>query len=88
MTTKDNVTNLYGRTSQATLGHPKNPRQKIFQWFLELTYDDKGNYVHYLYKPDTLDDLPNEIFEAHRKNYETHLRQHFRSISNTFAMEI
>ena len=38
ITTKENITNIYGLTQNASLAHPKNP-YKIFQWF----YDAKAN---------------------------------------------
>jgi len=67
ITTKENITNIYGFTKNACLAHPKNDK-KIFQWFLELTFDAKGNYVYYQYKPDKGEDIPDSIYEHHRKS--------------------
>ncbi|MCA9470209.1 MAG: VCBS repeat-containing protein, partial [Nitrospira sp.] len=66
ITTKDNITNLYGRTPQALLRHPDDP-SRIYQWFLQLTHDMKGNYVHYEYLADNATDLPNKPYEEHRR---------------------
>jgi RHS repeat-associated protein len=65
ITTKDNITNLYGRTSNALLADPK-ASQKIFQWFLQFTYDAKGNYIHYQYLEDSAKDIRNVPYEGHR----------------------
>ena len=47
-TTKENVTSIYGRSSQARIYDPDQPNH-IFEWLLEETYDTKGNHIYYEY---------------------------------------
>ena len=71
ITTKENITNFYGRTKNAVLEHPEKPGQH-FQWFLQLTVDQgssteaRGQYIHYEYAKDTGAALPPMLFEEHR----------------------
>ncbi|WP_394826074.1 SpvB/TcaC N-terminal domain-containing protein [Pendulispora albinea] len=62
---KDNVTSLYGGSSQARIAHPDHPTQ-VFEWLLEATYDDRGNVVYYEYKQEDRANVPPEPFEQHR----------------------
>ncbi len=75
VTTKDNITSIYGLSISASLYNPSSSRpkkDKVFQWFLELTYDAKGNYIHYRYKSDNARDIfsiqPVAPFEFHRNS--------------------
>lgn len=74
ITTKDNVTNLYGRTPQAILADPTDSK-KIFQWFLELTYDAKGNYIHYEYKAEDGLGVKQEPYEHNRERHQRYLKR-------------
>ncbi len=65
VTTKDNVTHVYGRSAQARVSDPADP-QRVFQWLLEETRDDLGNVVRYEYKAENLDGVPHESCEVHR----------------------
>ncbi|MCB9157644.1 MAG: VCBS repeat-containing protein [Caldilineaceae bacterium] len=48
--TKENVTSVYGRTSQARILDPSpNKQHHIFEWLLEETFDAKGNHIQYEY---------------------------------------
>ncbi len=49
--TRDNVTTLFGWTSNAVIADPGDNR-KIFEWLPEFVFDDKGNCSHYLYKKE------------------------------------
>jgi hypothetical protein len=51
ITTRDNLTTLFGWTFQARINEPGNPN-KIFSWFPEFVFDDKGNCSHTLYKKE------------------------------------
>ncbi|WP_437589011.1 SpvB/TcaC N-terminal domain-containing protein [Sorangium sp. So ce1000] len=53
VTTRDNVTSIYGRSEGARIADPKAPR-RIFSWLLEETRDDRGNVITYEYKPEDL----------------------------------
>jgi hypothetical protein len=79
ITTKENKSNIYGLTRNASLAHPNAPN-KVFQWFLELTYDAKGNYVYYHYKPDNGDNVRPSIFENHRKDNDQIWQVYLKSI--------
>jgi RHS repeat-associated protein len=46
---RDNQTSLYGESPQARVAHPADG-QRVFQWLLEKTFDDKGNLLVYEYK--------------------------------------
>ena len=48
VTTRDNVTSLYGRTPYTRICHPSD-NSKVFAWLLEETYDAKGNHILYAY---------------------------------------
>jgi RHS repeat-associated protein len=56
ITSRDNVTNLYGLTPAARIADPAAPTEgrkaRIFSWLLEETHDDKGNTVKYVYKAE------------------------------------
>ncbi|WP_437649290.1 SpvB/TcaC N-terminal domain-containing protein [Sorangium sp. So ce362] len=53
VTTRDNVTSIYGRSEGARIADPKAPR-RIFSWLLEETRDDRGNVITYEYKAEDL----------------------------------
>ena len=48
---KDNITTLYGKTTESRIASPDNP-QHIFSWLICESYDDKGNVIRYIYKPE------------------------------------
>lgn len=50
-TTRDNMLSVYGRSEQARLSDPRDPR-RVFSWLLEETRDDRGNAVRYTYKAE------------------------------------
>ncbi|MEM9458242.1 MAG: SpvB/TcaC N-terminal domain-containing protein [Myxococcota bacterium] len=66
VTTKDNVTHVYGRSELARVSDPADDH-RVFEWLLEQTRDDLGNVVRYEYKAEDLDGVPQEIWEAHRR---------------------
>ena len=68
VTTKDNITSIYGKGDNANpsqIVHPEDDT-KVFQWFLERTFDDKGNITIYEYKKEDGIHLPNTAFEQRR----------------------
>jgi len=46
---KDNITTLYGWSSNSRLSDPKNAG-KVYEWMPEFVFDDKGNCAIYRYK--------------------------------------
>ncbi|MEU0094818.1 SpvB/TcaC N-terminal domain-containing protein [Kribbella sp. NPDC006257] len=51
VTTRDNVTSIYGRDPAARITDPADPR-RVYRWLLEQTADDRGNLVRYEYKAE------------------------------------
>lgn len=48
---KENITTLLGWTDNSTLSDP-NDAVKIYEWFPEFVFDDKGNCTRYRYKKE------------------------------------
>lgn len=51
VTTKENVTSLYGRASNARVADPDDPA-KVSEWLIEETFDSRGNHMLYRYASD------------------------------------
>lgn len=51
VTTKENITTLFGWSSASRLADPTNGLC-VYEWFPELVMDDKGNCAHYQYKAE------------------------------------
>jgi RHS repeat-associated protein len=51
VTTRENVTNIYGRDPAARIADPQRP-ESVFSWLLEETRDDRGNVASYQYKAE------------------------------------
>jgi insecticidal toxin complex protein TccC len=54
------IVHFYGRTEQARVADPANPR-RIFEWLLEEVADTKGERALYNYKPDGAARLPANV---------------------------
>lgn len=66
VTTRDNLTHIYGRTAECRIADPENGA-KVFRWLLERSYDDRGNVLEYEYKQEDLDGVdPLAICERNR----------------------
>jgi RHS repeat-associated protein len=65
VTTKDNMTTLFGWSSAARLSDPTNGL-RVYEWLPELVMDDKGNCAHYQYKAE--DDAGFDATLLHNKN--------------------
>lgn len=63
--TRDNVTTLYGFSQDARIFNPANPVQ-VFQWMAELSTDNKGSLMHYVYKKENSQNIAPAIFEHNR----------------------
>ena len=63
--TRDNVTTLYGWSSNSVIANPKE-KMMIFEWFPEFVFDDKGNCAYYLYKKE--DDTGFDNSFIHNRN--------------------
>lgn len=51
VTSKTNVTSVFGRTAATRIADPDDPA-KVFRWLLEDVADDHGNLVRYEYKAE------------------------------------
>ncbi|HWX43434.1 MAG TPA: SpvB/TcaC N-terminal domain-containing protein, partial [Blastocatellia bacterium] len=69
---RDNVTSLYGRTPEARIADPENP-DRVFQWMLERSWDDKGNAIVYLYKREELPSGRRRLSDRHRSETQPNL---------------
>ena len=65
VTTKENTVSIYGQNSTARIADPSD-LSRVFQWLLEATYDDKGNVMSYVYKPE--DNIGRDPFAANERN--------------------
>ncbi len=65
VTTKDNITSIYGRTKNAQIHNPDDPT-KIYSWLLQETYDAKGNHILYEYSQEDPDLTIERIHEQNR----------------------
>ncbi|MDY6993189.1 MAG: SpvB/TcaC N-terminal domain-containing protein, partial [Pseudomonadota bacterium] len=66
--TKDNVTSIYGQTSEARIADNEHPR-RIFAWLLEKSYDAKGNRIVYEYQAENNDNIENRLSEWQRLKF-------------------
>ncbi len=69
VTSRDNVTTFYGLTPDARIADPEHT-ERIFTWLPQLSYDDKGNWVQYTFKPEDLDNVTWSPQEHKRLNQE------------------
>lgn len=74
VTTKENVTSIYGKSPSARIVDPKHP-DHIFEWLLEETFDAKGNHIRYEYVQEDPDlGLPG-IHERNRRYTQAYIRR-------------
>jgi RHS repeat-associated protein len=65
---RDNVTTWYGRDADSRLYDPAAP-ERIFEWVICLTHDDKGNAATYHYKrEDAANVVKTSVEEANRSD--------------------
>ncbi len=66
VTSRDNVTTVFGRTEAARIAEPGHP-ERVFEWLAEERRDDRGGVVSYVYiREDTRGVDPGAAHEAHR----------------------
>lgn len=82
MTSKDNVTTLWGWSAHSTIANPEQPLQ-IFEWLPEFVFDDKGNCCQYLYKKENIQGLDKTL--VHHKN---RIRDDQPTYTNTYLEKI
>ena len=65
VTSKDNITSIFGKTLQGRICDPENANH-IFEWLLEESFDAQGNYIIYRYKQENTQRVPKAIYEGNR----------------------
>ncbi|WP_295720785.1 SpvB/TcaC N-terminal domain-containing protein [Mucilaginibacter sp.] len=77
---KDNITTIFGYTATCRIANPRDDL-KIFEWFPEFTYDDKGNCALYEYKKENGTEIPIAPHNYNRLNGNT-------AFSNTYLKRL
>lgn len=62
---RDNITTLYGRTSESRIANPSFENH-VFEWLVCESFDDKGNAILYEYKRETSEGIT--AIELHERN--------------------
>ena len=62
---KDNITSIYGESQDACIANPEG-EDKIFSWYLERSYDAKGNVMLFEYKREDILGITVTANESHR----------------------
>ncbi len=65
VTTRNNITTIFGRSSGNRLAHPHQP-EKIFKWLAEFSFDCMGNWIIYEYESENRDNVPSCTHEQNR----------------------
>ncbi len=63
----DNIHSYYGLTSESRISDPHND-DKVFEWLLCRTHDDKGNIILYQYKEEDFLGIPKKLSEKNKLN--------------------
>lgn len=66
-TSRANIATIYGRNASARIMDASAP-PRVFKWLPEMSYDDKGNCLEYLYVPEDSQSVPNTLHERNRRN--------------------
>ncbi len=74
ITTKENITSVYGKTSDARILDLNNSNH-VFEWLLEETFDAKGNHIFYEYTKENPELKISKIYEKNRKYNQTYIRR-------------
>lgn len=65
-TSGDNTKSIYGKDTSARLVNC-NDKSEVYKWLIELTYDDKGNAIKYLYKQENDQNIDLEKLSNHER---------------------
>ena len=66
-TSSENVVSIFGKGKTSQLSDPEN-EMKVFRWFLEFSYDDKGNCFQFEYQKEDKLNVPDALPEQNRFN--------------------
>lgn len=67
VTSRNNVTTFFGHSSSARIADPADAT-RIYAWFPEFSYDDKGNWIQYFYKSEDTENVSDSLHEQNRLN--------------------
>ncbi len=74
ITTKDNTTNIYGKSKTARITDPDHA-DRVYEWLIEETFDNKGNHLLYEYIQENPALQINEIYEQNKTYTQTYIRR-------------
>ncbi len=74
ITTKDNTTNIYGKSKSARIADPVKAN-RVYEWLIEETFDNKGNHLLYEYIQENPALQINEIYEQNKTYTQTYIRR-------------
>ncbi|WP_407562916.1 SpvB/TcaC N-terminal domain-containing protein [Streptomyces sp. 184] len=69
VTSKDNVTSVYGRDPAARVADPADPGRRVYRWLLQQTADDRGNVTVYEYKAEDRAGVDTSAPEERNRTY-------------------
>lgn len=67
VTSPNNIVTVYGRSVSARITDPSD-NNRVFKWFPELSFDDKGNCMEFEYLGENLMNVPSGLHEQTRLN--------------------
>ena len=77
----NNITSIYGKETDSRIADPLDEK-KVFEWFIEFIYDDKGNCAKYEYKKEDASGIDaSQSYNRNRLNG-------FSAFSNTYLKKI
>ncbi|WP_299458109.1 SpvB/TcaC N-terminal domain-containing protein [uncultured Microscilla sp.] len=82
VTSRENLTTLYGWTAQARIADPANDAH-IFEWLPEFSFDDKGNCAHYIYKQENA-----QGFDPALVHHQSRVQDEQLSYTNTYLSRV
>lgn len=66
ITTKDNVTSIYGIDDNSRVSDPTSDVKRTFRWLIAEMYDVDGNAIIFVYKPEDSSNIPPSAHEQNR----------------------
>jgi RHS repeat-associated protein len=78
---RDNVTTVYGRTTESRVFDPTDPG-RIFSWLICESYDDKGNTIVYSYKPEDDTNIDPTLASEHYRSIDANRHLKFIRYGN------
>lgn len=81
---KENITNVYGRTNQSRIQDPEvdgTQPPRIFSWLICESYDDKGNAIYYEYQRENSDNVnTSQVHERNRSEVKRSANRYLKRI--------